>query len=149
MEAITAGVIGAAVGALGMFFAQSYFSIRDQEIAHINDFIKDLERIEQFSVRYWLNSTKVTLEDQEQIAAQLRGAIHASSLFYEVGPKLLGGDWEEFQEWDGKLFDAATGGDFESVSQVADSGRVLEIMKCTNKLRALLRGARRKAFWAR
>lgn len=36
MEAITAGVIGAAVGALGMFLAQSYFSFRDQEIAHIN-----------------------------------------------------------------------------------------------------------------
>ena len=149
MEAALAGLLGVTVGGIITLFVQSYFSIRGQEVAHINDFISDLERIENLSVQYWLHSTSKNEEDQAKLAAQLRGAMHATGTFYTVGPKLLGGDWKTFREWDGKLFDAATGGDFESTSQTKEPERVVEIMQCTNELRALLRSARRKAFWAR
>lgn len=149
VDAMLAALLGAIIGALCTFFVQSYYSIRSQDIAHINDFIQDLERIERFSVEYWLNAKKSDHEAQKRNAAQLRGALHASTMFFSVGPNLLANDWQKFTELDGRLFDTATGGEFETAKQEADPARVVEIMECTNEIRSLLRDARRKTYWAR
>lgn len=149
MGEVLAAILGAIGGALAAFLGQAYYSIRSQDIAHINDFIGDLERIERLSIEYWLRTKEVEPKDQGRTAAQLRGALHASTMFLAVGPRLLASDWSKFESLDGRLFDAATGGDFETTKQEPDPARVVEIMECTNEIRSLLRGARRKTYWAR
>jgi hypothetical protein len=147
MSEMLVGILGTIVGWLLGFFGQSYFSLRSQDVAQINDFLNDLDRIERLSIEYWLNGKED--ESQSKVAAQLRGALHASSMFLAVCEKLLANDWEKFEALDGRLFDTATGGEFETAKQAPDYARVVEIMECTNEIRSLLRVARRKTYWAR
>jgi hypothetical protein len=137
------------LGGLVATLTQFYFSMRSQDIERINDLIMDIERIEKLSIQYWLNSSAKNYDEQMDIAAQIRGATHATSAFLDKSKSLFAGDWEKYKELDGKLFDLTSGGLFESKKQVKDWQRVVEIMECINEIRHLMRGSRRKMFWAR
>ncbi len=149
MDAVASAILGGLIGALGAFLAQWYYSLKSLDIAHINDFIQDLERIERLSVSYWIGSSKEDRDGQRKLSAQVRGALHSSQAFLDFGPNLLASDWEDFKRADGELYDAATGGLFESAKQEPDEARVVQIMELVSKQRSLLRSARTKTFWAR
>ena len=149
MEEIIIAIFSAVIGALFGFIIQSYNSLRTQDIAHINDFISDLERIESLAVKYWSNNYKNNSNEQRMIASQLRGAFHASSVFLGVAQPLLASHWEKFSKLDGLLFDTATGGSFETKSQSIDPARIVEIMTHTNEIRCVLRNSRRNIYWFR
>jgi hypothetical protein len=146
---LASALLGVLLGGLGAFLIQSYYSVRSQDIAQINDFIADLERFDLLAVEYWLLSQDTSDDERARCAARVRGASHAMTMFYSVGPALLANDWQRFEELDGCLFDAATGGNFETGSHKPEPARVVEIMQYTNEIRSLLRGARRKTFSAR
>ncbi|CAN0436563.1 unnamed protein product, partial [Scytosiphon promiscuus] len=129
-------LFGGVLGAPLTFATQFYFSRKSQVVAHINDFISDLERIESLSIEYWSRDYRDDPDGQLAIAAQLRGALHASSMFLAVAEPLLAADWEEFNKMDGRLFDATTGGYFETTMQFSEPERVVTIMTCTNEGRS-------------
>lgn len=149
MYTLLSVLFGAVCGATLTFVIQSFYSRRSQDIAHLNDFISDFQKIEHFSVKYWLGDSVKNPNIQKKLSVQLRGALHASSIFYEVGKDLLASDWEKFKELDAKLFDTTTGGAFETNSQTPEPSRVTEIMEITNAIRLLLRSARRKTYGIR
>lgn len=149
MDQLLPLLFGGVLGGVLTYVAQSYFSIRSQDIELINDFIADIGRIEEFSTEYWLSDSKKDFEKQKDTASKIRGALHSSSVFYNTGKSLLAGDWQEFERLDGILYDRSTGGLFESKSQIKDRERVVDIMKCVNEIKILMRRARRKLYWAR
>ena len=98
--------------------------------------------------RTWLNDATLNPTEDLRFSACLNGAMSASTCFYEVARRVLGCLYPEYDELDQTLFEAATGGDFQSVVKVVDPNRVVEIMTTCNEMRSLLRKARRSLFWA-
>lgn len=145
---LTSGLFGV-VCTLGV---QTYASMRAARIDLMNDYIKDLVDIEALAVKYW-HETVVLPTDaslRATTAAHLRGKLHAARCFRRVASKFLGDeDFRRFDDLDKMLFRAATGGDFETDRAALDLERADIVMTTCAELRALIRLARRKAYWAR
>jgi hypothetical protein len=142
-------ILAATLGSLLTFLIQSFYSFRAQQIAHVNDFLTDLSRIEQLSIKYWLIKEGSDVDDQRKLAVELRGALHATAHFLADSPRLLSNDHQKFAELDGRLFDATTGGQFEALDKDSDPERVVDVMQICCEIRALVRRSRWKFYWAR
>lgn len=149
IEAVLSAIGGAVLASTATYLFQNYLTLKSLDVAFIDDFIDDLERIENLSISYWSGDKKNAASENIVLAPQIRGALHASTVFFNNAQRLLANDYSRFMQLDGRLFDLTTGGNFESKYKAPDPGRVVEIMECTNELRQLLRHARRKTFWAR
>lgn len=140
-------LIGVALGWLGSFLHQTYYAMTNEDVALINDYIVDVMDLEEVAVQYWLAlDGDVKLDDLADI---LRGRYHASGCFEVDAARLLRNDYARFKELDGMLFDAAMGGDFQTKSRSRNPAAAVDVMRYSRELRALLRRARRKRYWAR
>lgn len=139
------------VGALATLAVQTYFGMRTARIDLMNDYIKDLSEIESLASEYWLEATALPAGDPKRriLQARLRGRLHAARCFNTVAGKFLGEDHATYIRLDEELFLTATGGDFESSKAIQDLPRADRVMSLCSDIRALLRLARRKAFWVR
>lgn len=146
MWTIVAGLAGVLAGIAGTFFVQWFYSRKLQEIAHLSELIQDIERVERAAIKYWLCEKRLCPDVQSDREVVLRGLLDATTTFYENANEIMGQDYEKFEELDGLLFDAVTGGKFETSQQVADRERVTEIIKISNQLRNLIRGSRGRRF---
>jgi hypothetical protein len=142
------------LGVLTTIGVQSYFRKLADETALINDLIGDIDRIEDLATRYWLAgrlgpvSARHSEDDDRELAAQIRGAVHATGCFQEHADKVLAKRAPEFRTIDGKIFDLTTGGGFETKDREPDLKRVVAIMEACNEMRFLLRTARWQKLWA-
>ena len=118
-----------------------------EDVALINDYIADVMDLEEVAVEYWLaHDADAKLDDLADI---LRGRFHASGCFEVDAARLLKSDYPRFKELDGMLFDAAMGGDFQTKKRARNPSAAVDVMRFSRELRALLRRARRKRYWAR
>ena len=139
--------LGVVLGWVGSFFHQTYYSINDQDVALLNDYISDLNDIEALASEYWLAEDDSKL--LPNLAALLRGKYHAVCFFEADAPRLLSNDLAEYHRLDGLIFDTALGGTFETAHRTRSPEVAVSIMRGVREQRALLRRARRKRFWAR
>jgi hypothetical protein len=126
------------------FFSASYFASRLTEVAAVNDHIEDLKQVEAFAVAYWIGEDP---NSAEFVAHKLRGKLHASSVFRSRFGGILGARHEEYIELEGRLFDLATGGGFQTKSFKPDAQIAVSVMQVCNEMRAVLRSARRHLYW--
>jgi hypothetical protein len=147
LDELATVLIGVALGWLGSFLHQTYYAMTSEDVSLINDYIVDVMDIEEVAVKYWLaQDSDVALEDLADI---LRGRFHATGCFEIDAERLLKSDYQRFKELDGMLFDAAMGGNFQTLSRARNPATAVDIMRFSRELRALLRRARRKRYWAR
>ena len=125
--------------------------MRSARVELMNDYIKDLSEVEVLATEYWHETTLLPSDDSKRsiIAAKLRGKLHAARHFKASADKFLGSDMQKFNDLDIRLFMAATGGEFETKKARQDFQRADDVMSTCGELRALIRLARRKAYWAR
>jgi len=138
-------LIAGLVGAFLTYLFQVILSVQAANQAAISDQIDDLRRIEALATEYWLTEAEKK-QQNERLAAQLRGAIMASSSFEEVGPRILGCRFKRYTELTVKLDEIVTGGDFESERKNVDYGRVAATMRVTGELVSHLRFCRTHVF---
>lgn len=149
MENAFPAVFGALLALLVSFFVQSYFALRAQRIAYLDDYLKDLSWLEELCIDYWTKSWgDENVENLRILEIKVRGAAHAVALFGRESPGLIGEDGKAYLTLSGKLFDAATGGGFEVVGRPSEPERVIQVMEISNEIRALIRKSRRKIYWA-
>jgi hypothetical protein len=140
-------LIGVFLGWLGSFLHQTYYAMTSEDVALINDYIVDVMDLEDVAVHYWLAHDGDTKLDD--LADMLRGRYYATGCFETDAARLLKNDYPRFKELDGFLFDAAMGGDFQTKSRSRNPATAVDVMRYSRELRALLRRARRKRYWAR
>jgi hypothetical protein len=146
VDEVSAVLIGAILGGFLTFLFQTYYEMIDEDVTLLNDFIADLMDIENVAVEYWLADHKDATA--RNLADILRGRFHATGLFREDAARLLKGDFERYTELDGLLYDTALGGDFQTEAKTRSPAIAVEVMRYTREIRALLRRARRKRYWA-
>jgi hypothetical protein len=139
--ALIAGLLGGLVG----FLAQVFLSVRSVEATSISDQISDLKRIEMYAIDYWL-ADPTNKAINKGLAAQLKGAVMASSTFEEDGPKVLGYRFSKYSDLISELDDIVTGGSFETEKKDVDPERVVATMRVVGKLIAHLRKCRRYVY---
>lgn len=140
--------LGVALAAFVLgFFSATYFAMRLVDIAAVNDHIEDIKQIEGIAVTYWLGEFG---EEKERDAAahRLRGKLHAAALFRSNFRNVIAKRFQEYVDLEGKLFDAATGGDFQTDAFKPDPKAAGLVMVTCNEMRALLRGVRKQLYWA-
>lgn len=140
------GLVGVGVGAVVTFLGQTYYAMKAQDVALINDLITDLRQIEGLSVRYWLADSNG--EETRRLGDELQATVNASRGFAVDAQKILGDRYAEYLRLDGLLFDATTGGAFLTDTRKSDPARVAEIMQYSYELRALLRRSRKSQYSA-
>ena len=127
------------------FASASYFAFRLSEVAAVNDHLDDVKQIEALAVSYWLDEDA---EKRDICAHKLRGKLHASAVFRARFGKVLGHRMAEYADLEGRLFDLATGGTFQTAGFEPDPATAVSIMQLSNETRALLRRVRRHVYWA-
>jgi hypothetical protein len=146
VDEVGAVLIGAVFGGLLTFLFQTYYEMINEDVTLLNDFIADLMDIEDVAVEYWLADDKDARA--QNLADTLRGRFHATGFFREDAPRLLKGDFLRYTELDGLIYDTAMGGDFQTEAKTRDPAIAVQVMRYSRELRALIRRARRKRYWA-
>ncbi len=137
----------ALLAAILTFLLSTWLSFRAENVALLNDHIQQVDRIEGLAVAYWLVDAEDSPAESDGIAAQLNGALSASSIFSEVAPGLLGYRLRDYEAKDLEIYEAATGGTFQTKDRPADFHRVSHVISICNEQRLLLRNARRNIYW--
>lgn len=141
-------IVAGLTGALVTYLAQNYFAMQSEDSAHLNDHISEMKSIEEFAVSYWLTDPVLDPTKDKLFAAKIQGAIFASSCFNGDARRILGNMYSEYVELDQSIYDAVTGGGFQTANRKIEYERVVEIMALCNQMRSLLRRSRRRQFWA-
>jgi len=140
-------VLGAVIG----WFLQQYRVARSEDIALVNEHIKDIEKFCDAAQAYWLK-TPATPEEDIALAAKVRATHSATTLLYPDIGKLCENRQSEYKFHTFDLFNAATGGQFEGHDRTLDAPRAIEIGDASARLVHLLRSNRvyivsMKRFW--
>lgn len=149
--ALSAPVISLIVTGIGFLlglFSATYLALRLADVAIINDHLEDLKAIEALAISYWLDEGE-TSEQREAAGHKLRGRLHATVVFRARHSSVLGFRDSEYAVLDGELFDAVTGGSFQSKSYKPDPERAVLVVEICNRLRSLLRSTRKDVYWFR
>lgn len=142
-------VLGGVVGAFATYMIQIWFVLASEDVALLNDQIFSIDRIEREAFAYWLAHGKGTHKDEIVFAAKLKAAVGVSEPFLEDAKRILVSRFAAYKALDSNLFDTATGGDFENPSRLASAEVAVAVSAICHDMRALLRTARRRRFWAR
>lgn len=127
-------ILGAVIG----WFLQQYRVARSEDIALVNEHIKDIEKFCDAAQTYWLK-TPTTTEEDAGLAAKVRATHSATTLLYPDIGKICQNRESEYKFLTFDLFDAATGGQFEGHAREMDAQRVIEIGDASARLVHLLR----------
>lgn len=129
-DRIVIAFIGAAIG----WLLQQYRLARSEDVALVNEHIKDIERFSDSAQAYWLTQPKDENEEF-QLSAKVR-AHHASvTLLYDHILHVCRGQMNsEYVTLSRNLFRAATGGAFESSGRGVHPSRAIEIADVSSRL---------------
>ena len=145
LSAISAVITG--VLAASIFTA--YFNHLSTKNENIKEYLRDLDEIEKLCRSYWLfeGCLEGKLSRLENIGHELRAKLDATK-FENLSRSILGERYEKFDDLDLRLFMAATGGSFQTMSVQPSPEVYGEIMVIITEMRALLREQRISLFWA-
>jgi len=147
--AIADVILGALGGGVITYLAQNYIRILAEDVALLNDHISDMVVLENAVTDYWLSSASHSSECDARMRARIFGALSVVDCFRPHAKRLLGGKAKEYWALDADFYDISTGGAFETSVKQMDADRAKEVMVLANKIRAVLRAARRSLYWAR
>lgn len=112
---------GAAVG----WLFQQYRIARSEEVALLNEHIKDVEKFIEAAQAYWLTQPE-TLEKDKALAAKVRAAHMATTLLYPNIEQICGRRSTLYRHLSIHLFDEATGMNFEGADRKLDPERAIQ-----------------------
>jgi hypothetical protein len=136
---------------LGGLLAYAYTSYLNHLSAQndlINDYLADLHILEELCVQYWIEPQQCS-RAHSAVGHHLRAKLQETSYHYTAVSKILGPSFPEFEDLDGRLFDAATGGRFQSKHFFVDPERFSEVHDLIAQQRSILRAKKCAQFWAR
>lgn len=142
LEFINEKVVYLVAGALLAWLLQQYRVLRAEDLALVNDHIKDLEKFRDAAQSYWLEIPDKP--DKEQAAAaKVRAALAAITRGQEQVEKICGVSHTQYSDLILELFTSATGGNFESARTEINPIQAIEIADITARLIIFLRTVRR------
>lgn len=130
------------VGAVLGWLLQQYRVARGEDVALVNEHIKDIEKFRDVAQDYWLKLPKDVLEE-EAAAARVRAAHAALTLVYEQISHIAWQKSEQYKFLSIEMFKAATGGAFESARDGIDAQRAIQAYDRAAEVIHLLRVVRR------
>lgn len=137
-EKISLALFGVAIG----WLLQQYRIARSEDVALVNEHIKDLEKFCDASVAYWLKTFESHDEDLAS-AAKIKAAQTATTLLYDEIGKICQRTKPAYRRMSIDLFTAATGGDFEGKGRKYDAARAIEVYEICSNLIHFLRLTRK------
>lgn len=121
LEKLAFAFIGAMIG----WFLQQYRLMRSEEVALINEHIKDIEKLADSSQAYWLKQPKDP-EEEVLVAGRVKAHHAATTLLYPTIVEICGRRAQEYKRLSQAVYETATGGNFESPDRRADPARAME-----------------------
>jgi len=129
-------------GALLAWLLQQIRVAWAEDIAVVNEHIKDIEKLSESAQNYWLK-TPADVNEDAALAARVRAAHAATTLLYPVMAKACGAKKVQYEQLSIELFTTATGGSFEGKGRTLDPSRAIAVHDCAVRLIHLLRLSRR------
>ncbi len=130
------------IGALIAYFFQQIRVSAAEQIALVNDHIKDIEKFSDAAQGYWLKQP-ANIQEEAALAAKVRTTHAATTLVYDEMSKACGASGDKYRQLMQALFEAATGGSFETSGREIDPLRAIETHDTAAQLIHLLRCSRR------
>lgn len=146
------------IGAVFAFFFSQYLGYRNGKNDLLKDFLSDLDDIEDLVTTYWLSEykkpkvkyflddryVKFSVDDElDLIGHQLRVKISNFSNYTDILKKLMSEkNFLDFCDLDGKLFEYATGGKFQTLEMQKSPEQYNLIMDVMSGMRILIRKER-------
>lgn len=129
-------------GALVSWLFQQVRVAKAEDIAVVNEHIKDLEKLCDAAQNYWLK-TPASGEEDSALAARLRANHAATTLLYVRIAAACGNRRGEYERLSQEIFKVSTGGKFESTNREMDPNIAMEVYDLTAQLIHLLRTIRK------
>ncbi len=142
-------VLAVIVGTVMAFIYTSYVNHRTNQNDIIKDYLADLQKIEDLCRMYWLPLNGDLPLQHSNIGHELRAKLEATSVYYTLSQNILGHSFAQFKELDQKLFDLATGGDFQTKRFEPCVETYAGCIEAISEIRNLLRTKRNTMFWSR
>jgi hypothetical protein len=146
LDRFIAGSSSAAVGALSAYLFNKYHWVnqtkKDSILAMELDLIKTIEDLTEDSILYW-SDDQINLDNNKLLEAKIKMNCknldpQFKQLMYLSGT-FSSGDVFTINERINKVFDASTGGDFESSRRTSSPTTCMKIINSCHKIRALIR----------
>lgn len=144
-----AAFFGALFGAVAAFLLQVILARQSAEIADIDNHITEIDAIERAALEYWTSNYSADPSAQKVRAAVVMGVMGASHCFAKIACTRLGMRFEDYQKNDDRIYEATTGGSFNTTDQKPDYERLSDIIQACHEQRYLLRKARRSVYGTR
>lgn len=139
MDEFTERITLVFLGAVISWAINQYRLARSEDIALVNEHIKDIERLSEAAQCYWLKAP-LSPENEFELSGKIRAAHAATTLLYGKITRICStGSSVEYTSRYSDLFIAATGGSFESPSRTADPLRAIEVADISARVVHLLR----------
>lgn len=142
------GIVGVLIGSILTLLLQFLLASRLTKVAILNDHAADISNIEKLATEYWLEPGQADADQEKVRAAKLKGAVHSTASFAKQAEKLFRAKYKEYKDLDFQIFDATTGGDFETTERAVDADRVVRVILLCSEMRAMLRSQRSRLYWA-
>ncbi|MGY5811982.1 hypothetical protein ACXHXG_30320 [Rhizobium sp. LEGMi198b] len=130
------------LGALLTWVLQQYRVARSEDVALVNEHIKDIEKFCDAARDYWLKAAAATVDEEIAAAAKVRAAHAATTLLYQRMTEACAKNGQLYQAKMRELFDVATGQNFESASRKIEPVIAISIQDTAAQLIHVLRTCR-------
>lgn len=127
------------IGAILAWMVAQYRISRSEELALINEHIKDIEKFSEAAQQYWLK-TPADPNTEVELAGKVRAYHAATTLLYtRMTSVCRSASFDEYARQYSDLFGVATGGKFESPNRSSDPLRAIETADIAARIVHLLR----------
>jgi hypothetical protein len=126
-------------GAAVTWVVQQYRLARSEDVALVNEHIKDIEKLSDAAQAYWLK-VPADANAELELSGKVRACHATTTLLYEKMTNICGArSSEEYVRRYSELFSVATGGDFESATRSADPTRAIDATDIAARIVHILR----------
>ena len=135
-------IFAALLSALVTYSINTYFNLKAAQNDLTKDYLEDLKIIETLSLDYWLGDHQKDKARLIRVSHELRARLDTTAYFVnsaKANGAIIPKHNLKFKELDGKLFDMATGGNFQTHLIAADPSVAANIVNITSEIRSLLR----------
>lgn len=127
------------LGAAIAWAIAQYRLSRSEDLALVNEHIKDIEKLSEAAQQYWLK-VPADLNSELELAGKVKASHAATTLLYErMTTVCRKQSSEEYVQRYFELFSVATGGAFESFSRASDPLRAIQTADVAARIVHLLR----------
>ncbi|KQI68175.1 hypothetical protein AN189_12335 [Loktanella sp. 3ANDIMAR09] len=140
-------VAGGFAGFIASVFFHAWTGRISDDQASLDELKEALSQVRQLGLNFWLVDAMPS-NDEIKARTILWCAVHTTSEYEKILRRCLKADFDEYQRLDDRLFDIATGDEFESAGRKANPAIATEISVTCSKMRSMIRTRRRDLLWA-